>query len=89
MSVRAVDVAAGVALGFVATGCALVVAYVAARPTLPAAIERATVRQVLRYRLDVDRSNPLAGVVADALGGDQLARMIGRVVRDLAEEKLP
>lgn len=89
MSVRARDVAAGVGLGLVSTLGLVALAYVVVRPSLPSTIERATIAELRAYRLTVDRSNPLAAVLADALGAEQLAALVGRIVRRVVEEKLP
>ncbi len=88
-TVRALDVVAGVGLGLVSTVGLVAVAYAIARPSLPATIERATVAELRAYRLQVDRSNPLAAILADAVGAEQLAALVGRIVRRVAEEKLP
>lgn len=79
----------GVGVGLAATVGLVGLAYVVARPSLPSTIERATVAELRAYRLTVDRSNPLAAILADALGAEQLAAMIGRIVKRVAEEKLP
>lgn len=87
--VRVRDVAAGVGLGLASTVGLVALVYAIARPSLPSTIERATVAELRAYRLQVDRNNPLAAILADALGAEQLAALVGRIVKRVAEEKLP
>lgn len=89
MSAPASSYVVGVGVGLAATVGLVGLAYAVARPSLPSTIERATVAELRAYRLQVDRNNPLAAILADALGAEQLAAMIGRIVKRVADEKLP